>query len=279
MEKRYNEIRKLGEGATAQVYLVEEISTGKVYALKKSERSGLLQQEAQILKKLTESGFPKIKEYAGNCLIMEYIEGKNLKELLEEGRRFSIKEILYLMEEILRLLNILHQQETPMIYRDLKPANIMIGRNGKVYLIDFGAVYSRKIGEHVEDCEGVLAGTYGYAAPEQFWNGVIPDLRCDIYAAGKVLAYLLSGKNPAVPPYDMESYCRRLRQIPAEFMMIIERSLARNPLARYETCESMRRDIRLAYETNSSQRLFKLHKKVSHEYIKCVWLSEYRRIF
>lgn len=279
MEHRYKEIRKLGEGATARVYLVEEITTGKIYAMKKSEREDLLQLEAQMLGILNADGFPKVKDYVGKILVMEYIEGKNLQELMEEGRRFTMKEILYLMEEILRLLNILHKQEPPMIYRDMKPANVMIGRNGKVYLIDFGAVYSREIEEGDKVGQGLLAGTYGYAAPEQFWKGVVPDLRCDIYAVGKVLAYLLSGKNPAIPPYDMENYCKGLRRIPEEFLMIIERSLARNPMARYDTCESMRRDIRLAYEANSSKRLFKLHKKVPHEYIKCIWLSEYRRIF
>jgi serine/threonine protein kinase len=96
---------------------------------------------------LNADGFPKVKDYVGKSLVMEYIEGKNLQELMEEGRRFTMKEILYLMEEILRLLNILHKQEPPMIYRDMKPANVMIGRNGKVYLIDFGTVYSREIEE------------------------------------------------------------------------------------------------------------------------------------
>ena len=279
MEHRYKEIRKLGEGATAQVYLVEEIATGKKFAMKKSEREELLQLEAQMLGKLNDDRFPKVKEYVGKRLVMEYIEGKNLQELLEEGKRFSMKEILYLMEEVLGLLNILHTQEPAIIYRDMKPANVMIGRNGKVYLIDFGAVYNREIGANGEIEQGLMAGTYGYAAPEQFWKGVVPDIRCDIYAAGKVLAYLLSGKNPAIPPYDMENYCKGLKRVPEEFLRITERSLAGNPLARYETSESMRRDIRLAYEANSSKRLFKLHKKVPHEYIKCIWLSEYRRIF
>lgn len=279
MEERYTKIRKLGEGATAKVYLVEEIATGKVYAMKVSEKEGLLQHEAQILSKLKDGGFPKVKEYEENCLVMEYIEGKNMQEILEENRRFSMKEILYLMEEILRLLNVLHKQEPPMVYRDMKPANIMIGRNGKVYLIDFGTVYSKVLGPIDGEGPDSKAGTYGYAAPEQFWNGVVPDIRCDIYAAGKLLAYLLSGKNPALPPYDMESYCRGLRKVSPEFQIIIERSLAKNPLARYETGEGMRRDLRLAYEACSKKRLFKLHKKVSHEYIKCIWLSEYRRIF
>jgi len=279
MEKKYKEIKKLGEGATAKVYLVEEIAGGKVYAMKKSEKVAVLQQEAQILNRLTGEGFPKLKEYAGKCLVMDYIEGKNLQEILEEGKRFSIKEIVFLMEEVLHLLSVLHRQEPPMVYRDMKPANILISRKGKVYLIDMGAVYSRENKEHDDEKQGMMAGTYGYAAPEQFWNGVVPDIRCDIYAAGKVLAYLLSGKNPAVPPYDMENYCKGLSRIPGEFLMIIERSLARNPEARYETCTSMMRDLRLAYEAYSRKRLFKLHKKVSHEYIKCIWLSEYRRIF
>ena len=85
MENRYKEIRKLGEGASAQVYLVEEISTGKVYALKKSEKSGLLQQEAQILETLTESGFPKIKEYQKKVVEDAY---KNGYRVFRKTRRF-----------------------------------------------------------------------------------------------------------------------------------------------------------------------------------------------
>jgi len=279
MKEKYKDIKKLGEGATAQVYLVEEMTTGKVYAMKRGENTKLLQWEAKILERLKGDGFPGLKEYEGKCLVMEYIEGKNLQELLEESRKFSIKEILYLMEEMLRLLHTLHKHKPPMIYRDMKPSNILIGKSGKVYLIDFGAVYSGEIEGDGGEKQGGMAGTYGYAAPEQFWKGVVPDRQCDIYGAGKVLAYLLSGKNPAVPPYDMESYCKRLYGLPTEFQVIIERSLALNPMARYDNCESMIRDLRLAYEAFSKKRLFKLHKKVSHKYIKCIWLSEYRRIF
>lgn len=279
MRDRYKEIRKLGEGATAQVYLVEEIATGKTYAMKRSGSTKLLQWEAKILEGLSGDGFPGLKEYEGHCLVMEYIKGKNLQELLDEGRKFTIKEILYLMEEILSLLHILHNQNPPLIYRDMKASNILVGRNGKVYLIDFGTVYSGEMAENSKEKQRGMAGTYGYAAPEQFWNGVIPDRRCDIYGAGKVLAYLLSGKNPAVPPYDMENYCKGLRGLSTEFQVIIERSLAFNPAARYDTCENMIKDLRLAYEAFSKKRLFKLHKKVSHNYIKCIWLSEYRRIF
>ena len=279
MKERYKEIREIGVGATAQVHLVEEISTGKVYAMKTSEKEELLREEAGILQGLTGNRFPRFKEYEGNCLVMEYIQGKDLQQILHTGKRFSVEETVYVVEEVLRTLEELHQQVPPIIFRDLKPANIMIDPGGQIHLIDFGAAFCKGGQAVLRSGNGAMAGTYGYAAPEQFWSGVEPDARCDIYAAGKVLAYLLSGKNPAEPPYDMESYCKGLKRVPGEFWHIIERSLAMNPLARYEGCMEMLREIRLAYEEIKSKRLFKLHKKSSLNYMKCIWLSEYRRIF
>ena len=279
MEK-YHRIRKIGEGATAEVYVAEEIATGNTYAMKVSEHRKLLEREAFILESLNHKAFPKVKEYVSQTgeLIMEYIEGNSLQELLDGGRKFEIGEILYIMENVLEALTILHMQKKPVIYRDIKPSNIMIERNGRIRLVDMGAAYVS--GMDIEGEKGkFLAGTYGYGAPEQFWAGVVPSIRCDVYGAGKVLAYLLSGKNPAIPPYNMEQYCRGSRQVPFAFQRILERSLATDPLARYEDCISMRRDLRKAYEESCKRTLFKLHKKSSVNYIKCIWLSEYRRIF
>ena len=101
------------------------------------------------------------------------------------------------------------------------------------------------------------AGTYGYAAPEQFWPGVIPDVTCDIYAAGKVLAYLVSGKNPAEPPYDVEQFCKELQEIPQDWLEIIERSLMPEPQARYGDCESMRRDICMVFTRKTHKKNWK----------------------
>ncbi len=279
MEK-YRRIKRIGEGATAEVWLVEEIVSGKPYAMKVSEHAELLEREAYVLERLKHKAFPQVKEYASqeNCLIMEYVEGSNLQEILDGGKRFEIREILFIMEEVLEALNALHMQEEPIIYRDIKPANIMIEKNGRIRLVDLGAAYVCNMDG--SDGRGEqMAGTYGYGAPEQFWAGVVPSIRCDVYGAGKVLAYLLSGKNPAIPPYNMEQYCKGSRQVPLPFQQILERSLATNPLARYEDCISMRRDLRKAYEESRRKGLFKLHKKPALNYIKCIWLSEYRRIF
>lgn len=279
MEK-YRRIRRIGEGATAEVYLVEELVSGSLYAMKVSEHTELLEREAYVLKRLAHKAFPKVKEYVSqtNQLIMEYVEGNSLQELLDSGKRFEIREIFYIMGGVLEALNELHIQDSPIIYRDVKPANIMIEKSGRIRLVDMGAAYVSGMDTEGENGK-FMAGTYGYGAPEQFWTGVVPSIRCDVYGAGKVLAYLLSGKNPAIPPYNMEQFCKGSRQVPVPFQQILERSLAANPLARYEDCISMRRDLRKAYEESSRKRLFKLHKKSPHNYIKCIWLSEYRRIF
>ena len=280
MEEKYHKIKKLGEGATAEVWLAKECATDSLFAVKVSEQKELLAMEAQILERINHRAFPKVKEYVSQqkALVMEYVDGHSLQEILDRGQEFKPREILYIMEEVLEALNVLHMQAEPIIYRDIKPANIMVERSGKIRLVDLGAAYIM-VKNRDEETEMRPAGTYGYGAPEQFWNGVIPTVRCDVYGAGKVLAYLLSGKNPAIPPYNMEQYCKGIRQVPLPFQQILERSLATNPLARYEDCISMRRDLHKAYEECSKRSLFKLHKKSSVNYKKCIWLSEYRRLF
>lgn len=278
---KYSNVRLLGTGATAEVYLVKEESSGCYFALKRAD-DGLLQKEWVMLQEAGGIFFPKAIEWipgAEGGLIMEYISGNTLQELLTEGKSFSLKECVYIMDGVLRAMHSLHENTPGIIYRDLKAANIMIDKSGAVKMIDLGAaVYADKKQKN-EAGKRIMAGTYGYAAPEQFWTGVVLDRRCDVYAAGKVLAYLLTGKNPAIPPYDMQSFCQDGKKIPQPFLEIIERSLAMNPLARYEDCEKMRREIHGAYEEVGKKSLFKIHKKSTQTYEKCIWLSEYRRIF
>ena len=279
MEKDYKQIKILGKGATAEVFLVEEQTTGKHYAMKCCEREGILGQEAMILQSIQHPMFPYVKEYScknREYLVIEYIEGQNLQELLDKGISFSVEEVLYIMDNILSGLSYLHKQNPEILYRDLKPANIMLDKKGKVHLVDFGAAC---YGKDAKMTKAYMVGTYGYAAPEQFWQGAKQDKVCDIYAAGKVLAYLLSGKNPAEPPYDMEHFCKGLKHVSEPFLKIMERSLAMEPAARYEDCESMRRDIHRACEETKTLKRVKVRKKKSYTYKKCIWRSEYRRIF
>ena len=102
---------------------------------------------------------------------------------------------------------------------------------------------------------------------------------CDIYAAGKIFAYLLSGKNPAEPPYEVEQFCKGLKGISQAYVEIIERCLEPQPQARYESCESLIREIRRAFDEKSHKKSWKIPQKRTCCYKKCIWKSEYRRIF
>lgn len=281
--KKYEKIKSLGEGATAEVFLVKEVNTEQYYAMKIG-RVNILDREAEFLKEMKSQYFPRFVEYVRRdrgYLVMEYIQGETLQQLLDRNVKFRLSQIVSIMDSILRGISELHNHVPCIIYQDLKAANVMLDNTGRVRLIDLGAAcFSDKIHkEKTEMHNSIRAGTYGYAAPEQFWQGMVPDEKSDIYAAGKILAYLLSGKNPAVPPYNMLNYCRNRNNIPKEFVAVLERCLAMNPAARYENCENLRREIHRAIAESGKRKLFRINKKSSKTYEKCIWLSEYRRIF
>ena len=285
MLEKYKKLKILGQGATAQVFLVEEIATGELFAMKVGGQGALLRWEADLLGSLYGKYFPKVKEYfkeTREYLVMEYISGVSLQELLDKGTIFKQEEILHIMEGILYALDKLHRHEPAIIYRDLKPSNVMVKENGEIRLIDMGAacLADGTFGSAGDGNAGTMqVGTYGYAAPEQFWKGFITGRSCDIYAAGKILAYLLSGKNPAEPPYDVEQFCKGLKKVPPTLIEIIERCLALQPQARYEDCEDLRRDIYMVFQEKTNKKMWKKLRKRTCCYKKCIWKSEYRRIF
>ena len=121
MKEKYHKIKKLGEGATAEVWLAKECATDSLFAVKVSEQEELLAMEAQILERINHRAFPKVKEYVSQqkALVMEYVDGHSLQEILDRGQEFKPREILYIMEEVLEALNVLHMQAEPIIYRDI----------------------------------------------------------------------------------------------------------------------------------------------------------------
>lgn len=268
----YQVIGSLGRGATSEVLLVQEKDTGQVYALKKSENREVIAAEAAVLSRLKCDVFPYFKECIPeeNCLVMEYIEGKSLQELLINGKEFEVGEIMYIMQAILRGLTLLHEQR--MVYRDLKPTNIMIERSGRVRLIDLGGVTC--LGLQASD-KIIHAGTYGYAAPEQFWPGVEAEPACDVYAAGKLLLYLFTGKDPAKPPYHMEEEYKENIRIPASFREVLDRCLAMNPQARYEDAKVLWTALQRAYEQPRKKWILSFQRSTGYVYEKSIWKSEY----
>lgn len=273
VRQKYDIEALIGQGAKSKVYKVKK--DGIIYALKVSEDVEVLKREAFFLKNISCNVFPRFLDWMESelaYLIMEYVEGFNLQEIMDKGQVFSLEEALWILEPVLQGLDYLHRQSPCIVYRDLKPANILVGISGHIYLTDFGSAFSEK----VTDIEKVRTGTYGYAAPEQFWQDMQATPDWDVYAAGKLLGYLLTGKNPAIVPYQAEDFYENDKRVSPEVREVIHRCLNKNREARYENAGELLKALKMAKDTGK-KHFFK--KKVKVKYKKCVWMSEYRRIF
>ena len=134
------------------------------------------------------------------------------------------------------VLRYLHSQEPAIIYRDMKPANVMLQPNGQIKLIDFGIAREYKE-QNIADTTAL--GTKGYAAPEQFGGHGQTDGRTDIYCLGTTLYHLLTGHSPAEPPYEMYPIRHWNPSLSGRFRRIILKCTQLNPEDRYQTCEEL----------------------------------------
>ncbi|MHB2016110.1 MAG: serine/threonine protein kinase [Candidatus Xenobia bacterium] len=212
LQERYEVERILGVGGMGGVYLVRHQVLGQRLALKEmlfkkvdeQARTASIQQfqaEARMLCQLRHPALPRVYDFfedQGTCfLLMDYIEGKNLSQLVDAQGPQDEYRVTKWLTELCDVLAYLHGHSPPIIFRDLKPGNVMLDSQGNLKLIDFGIA-------KVFDVDGggstsTLirgAGTLGYAAPEQYGTGT--DARTDIYALGATLYFLLTGDSP--PP-------------------------------------------------------------------------------
>lgn len=240
---RYFVKRMIGIGGTAHVYQVRDIHTDIEYALKKYKTSNPndkekllegIERELDVLRYTTHPVLPKIFDLI--CfenelyLVMEYVEGINLKEYIKRNGRMKKKEIFHVMAQICSGLYYLHSLEPPIVYRDLKPSNIILKKDGTVKLIDFGIAkrYSREI-----EIEELAVGSKGFAAPEQFGNNhgksiYNTDIRTDIYAVGTTMYYLRTGKK-----YDGEKTNIRVH---GKLKKIVKKCTKICPDERFQNC-------------------------------------------
>lgn len=188
LKDRYCVMERIGQGGCGSLYLARDMELGVFRAVK--ETSIIRKQEAKLMRFLEHPAIPKIVDYVEEeefCyLIMEYIRGQSLGEILKNKGYFSIEETLRLGNEIAKVLEYLHSRKPAVCYGDMKPDNLMLSENGHLYLVDLGSAmlnYERK--------GRICEGTKGYAAPEQYQGRVSP--ASDIFALGKTLQ-ILSGR-------------------------------------------------------------------------------------
>lgn len=216
LTERYQLGRLLGSGGMGAVYLAEDVRLRRPVAIKVCSMRGmsheeatvaadLFQREALTLARLHHPGLTAVWDYFGQGddwhLVMEYVPGTTLRELLATaGGRLPPVQILDYVGQLCDVLNYLHTQHPPIIFRDLKPGNIMVTPEGTLKLIDFGIARLFSPGKQADTGQ---FGTPGYAPAEQY--GGQTDQRSDVYSLGVVVHQMLTGHNPlgsafAVPP-------------------------------------------------------------------------------
>ena len=176
--------------------------------LPQSDRAWALtyfRQEAQMLATLNHQGLARVSNFFNEgemwFLVMDWVDGQTLGDRLRTaGGNLSPQESVAIIDQLCDVLEYLHNQQPPVIFRDLKPSNIMITQDGQVKLIDFGTARFFKP-EQTRDT--VNLGTPGYAAPEQYGGIGQSDARADIYSLGVVFHEILTGHNPTITPFRL----------------------------------------------------------------------------
>ena len=211
LQRRYMILRRLAQGGQSAVYLVSDTIDGTQRALKEMSESNLSPteresavndfiREARMLSTLSHPALARVYENfvegQKQYLVMEYVEGKNLEdELIEEGRPLDWNRVVAWGMDLCDVLAYLHSRQPPIIYRDLKPANVMLTPSGKLKLIDFGIARWLHTNRSHDTAQ---LGTDGYAPLEQYSARSEP--RSDLYALGASMYHLLTGRVPESAP-------------------------------------------------------------------------------
>ncbi len=250
LEDRYELLRVIGQGGMSVVHLAYDLRLDKQWAVKEIRSDKIENQvyidslikEANLIRNLDSKYLPRIVDIVKKkdivYIIMDYIDGKTAASLVEEGPQAQ-EDVIEWGIQLAEVLSYLHSQNPPIIYRDMKPQNVMITSNNEVRLIDFGTAREYKVeGNNDTTC----LGTPGYAAPEQYGGIGQTDERTDVYSLGKTLFHLVTGINPTTIA-DVEGIRYYNPNLSSGLEKIIEKTLQPNPKNRYQNCLDLKHDL------------------------------------
>ncbi len=251
IDGKYEILKEIGHGGMSVVYLSMDKRLNKQWAVKEIRKKGngkndeiivnSLLAEANLMKRLDHPALPRIVDIIDNGItiyvIMDYIEGESLDKILNEYGAQPEEMVINWAKQLCDALSYLHSQKPPIIYRDMKPANVMLKPEGNVKIIDFGIAREYKE-QNLADT--TVLGTKGYAPPEQYSGQTDP--RSDIFALGMTMHHLLTG----IDPRNGDSYAP-VRQWNPELSEGIEAIIDKcvQPAAenRYQNCEDLLYDL------------------------------------
>lgn len=273
IDDKYEILKQIGRGGTSRVYLAMDKRLNKQWAvkeIKKNQQDSKLKRdveaaiaEADMIKELDHPTIVRIVDIIDDedviYIIEDYIEGESLSSVLEKEGAQPQELVIEWAIQLCKALDYLHTRKKPIIYRDMKPANIMLKPDGSIRLIDFGIAREFK-DEKAGDTE--YMGTRGYAAPEQFGGRGQTDSRTDIYCLGVTLYHLLTGKNPSEPPYEIYPIRHWNPKLSAGIEHIVSKCTKINPQLRYQNCDELLYDL-LHYEELTAEYRERLKKKLN----------------
>ena len=265
---KYDIVEVLGKGAMGVVFKGFDPDIDRTVAIKtvrkelieEEDHAGMalarFKNEARAAGRLSHPGIVAVYDYGESgsvaYIAMEFVQGASLREYFNRGTRFAERDAIAIMVQLLEALQ--HAHDQGVWHRDIKPANLIIMTNGKVKITDFGIA---RIDTSTLTQTGVVIGSPGYMAPEQYAGGKV-DRRADLFATGVVMYQLLTGARPFAGSVESIPYkiCHVEPPLPSEaepdrgwerYNAVITRALAKQPETRFQTAAEFRAAILEAY--------------------------------
>lgn len=257
----------IGKGGMSTVYLAEHKRLHTRWAVKEVRKQQGARfdflAESNILKRLQHPMLPRIVDIFEDrdCIyiVEDFVEGITIEDLLKREKRVDEQQGMQWLRDLCEVLNYLHSQRPhPIIYRDMKPSNIMLQPDGRLKLIDFGIAREYK---QESNADTTYIGTKGYAAPEQFGKAQT-DARTDIYSLGVTLYHILTGKSPYEPPYQFVP-ARQLRpELSRGIEYILNKCIQSEPSDRYQSIEDLLDDLNHSFRFDEAYQKYVAAKRM-----------------
>jgi len=249
---RYKIKRLLGRGGAGSVYLAEDLNLRSLWAVKhfslshlspeeKKAGEALCSKESHLLTSLSHPQLPKVADFFHEdpdnaYVVMEYIQGETLAEVTARTKEAPEEETVRQWAlQICETLEYLHSHKPPVIFRDLKPHNLIITPEGTIRFIDFGIA---RLFNPVRDRDTLFMGTPGYAPPEQFGKGQT-DQRSDIYSLGATLHFLLTGRDPGENPFHFDPVTKFNPRVSPLMEAVVARAVEIEPHHRFSSVKEI----------------------------------------